>query len=223
MMFKSPVSLIAYTLVVILLSSVITTAYFHLFVLNKGEGEQTLTFISAEKITQSPIKEKNTIVEVFSYGCHYCAANEKNVAGLEKQLPAGSKLIRIHLTNPEHDGLAAYASVFATLQVMGIESKLRESAYKAVIEDNINLSDANQLAKWLQQNGVDQQAWQKASGSDEQKALLAWMNDVSSFYNIQATPTFIVGKKWLAQQDTEFSQFSRQLLSLLQNDKPLDK
>lgn len=226
-MFKKPLPLIAWTLFIILISSLITTAYFHVFVLgnnakSNGKEEEAIRFVTAEQIEKSPIKEENSIVEIFSYGCHFCAANENNISELESRLPADSKLIRIHLSNGQNTGLASYAPIFATLSVMGIEQKYRESAYKAVIKNNINLSEQKQLKKWLQQNYIDVQDYEKASQSKETKELLTYMTDISRYYNIKATPIFIVNKKWLAMQDRDFSEFSNQLLSLLNNDKPLE-
>jgi thiol:disulfide interchange protein DsbA len=226
-MFKKPLPLIAWTLFIIVISALVTTAYFHMFVLGNNENpanveEEAIRFVTAEQIGKSPIKEEKTIVEVFSYGCHFCAANENNISELESRLPADSKLIRIHLSNGKNTGLASYAPVFATLSVMGIEQKYRESAYKAVIKNNIDLSDHDQLKKWLQQNYIDVQEYENASKSQETKDLLTYMTDVSRYYNIKATPIFIVNKKWLAMQDRDFSEFGNQLLSLLNNDKPLE-
>lgn len=226
-MFKKPLPLIAWTLFIIVISSLITTAYFHVFVLNNNAksadaDEQAIRFVTAEQAEKSPIKEENSIVEIFSYGCHFCAANENNISELESRLPANSKLIRIHLSNGQNTGLASYAPVFATLSVMGIEQKYRESAYKAVIKSNINLSDQEQLKKWLEQNYIDVQEYEKASQSQQAKELLTYMTDISRYYNIKATPVFIVNKKWLAMQDRDFAEFSNQLLSLLNNDKPLE-
>ncbi|CAI1720516.1 Uncharacterised protein [Serratia entomophila] len=52
--------------------------------------------------------------------------------------------------------------------------------------------------------------------------MLGYMTAVSSYYQINATPSFIVNRKWLATQDRDFPAFSKQLLSLLQHDKPLE-
>lgn len=218
--------LIAYTFAIIIISSLITTAYFHYFVLGNAaveNEEPALQFVSAEQVKNSPIKNKNTIIEVISYGCHYCAVNENNVAELEARMPEGTRLVRIHLSNEQHSGLASYAPVYATLSVMGIEDKYRESAFKAVLKQKRDLADEAQLKKWLSDNGIDARAYAAASTSEDVKALLDYMTSVSRYYTLRATPTFIVAKKWLATQDRDFPEFSDQLLSLLEHDKPLEK
>jgi thiol:disulfide interchange protein DsbA len=222
-----PRFLIAYTFAIIIISALITTGYFHYFVLgNSGSPENevpALQSVSDEQVKNSPIKDKNTIVEVFSYGCHYCALNESNVKELENRMPADTRFVRIHISNEQHSGLASYASVFATLTVMGIESQHRASAYDAVIKKNIDLADKKELNDWLSANGIDVEAYAKASESAESQALMSYMTSVSRFYTLRATPTFIVGKKWLATQDRDFPEFSDHLLSLLEHDKPLEK
>ena len=228
MMFKKPLLLISYSLSIVIVSALITTCYFHFFVLGNNHAptaaneEQALTIVPNSQVEKNPIKDNNGIVEIFSYGCHFCAKNEKNVSALEARLPAGSKIIRIHLSNSQNTGLASFAPVFATLTVMGIEPQYRESAYKAVIKDNVKLNDPAQLEKWLQQNDINIQDYNKASQSQARQALVAYMTDITRYYSIKATPTFIVNKKWLAQQDRDFPAFADQLLSLLQHDKPLE-
>ena len=222
-MFKKPLLLLIYTLAIIVISSLITTAYFHYFVLNQGIEQQALVAVSDDEIKNSPINESNTIVEIFSYGCHYCAINEENIAKLEARMPVGTKLIRLHLNNAQSNGLASFAPLFATLTVMGIEPQHRESAYNAVIKQKSDLSHPQHRDSWLAENGIDLAAYHAASQTPQVAELLRYMTTVSDHYKINATPTFIVSKKWLALQDRDFPEFADHLLSLLQHDKPLEQ
>ncbi|WP_072077794.1 DsbA family protein [Yersinia alsatica] len=207
---------------VILISSLITTAYFHYFVLNQ-DTQETLFSVSSSDVENSPIKDDKSIIEIFSYGCHYCAINEENVAQLESRMPEGTRFIRLHISSDKTSGLGRFAPMFATLSVMGIESQHRASAYKAVLEDNIDFSDNSKLEAWLKANGIDVAKYQQVRQSSEVKELVAYMTAVTAHYKVDATPTFIVGKKWIALQDREFPAFSDHLLSLLEHDKALEK
>ncbi len=82
-MYKRPLLFISYTLVIIFASSFLTAFYFKHYVMQPPVAE-SLSFIAPEKIEQSPLQDDNTIVEVFSYACHYCEVNESGVAELEK-------------------------------------------------------------------------------------------------------------------------------------------
>ncbi|MEQ9723607.1 DsbA family protein [Yersinia alsatica] len=207
---------------VILISSLITTAYFHYFVLNQ-DTQETLFSVSSSDVENSPIKDDKSIIEIFSYGCHYCAINEENVAQLESRMPEGTRFIRLHISSDKTTGLGRFAPMFATLSVMGIESQHRASAYKAVLEDNIDFSDNSKLEAWLKANDIDVAKYQQVRQSAEVKELVAYMTAVTAHYKVDATPTFIVGKKWIALQDREFPAFSDHLLSLLEHDKALEK
>ena len=224
-MFKRPLFLVIYTLAIIVISSLVTTAYFHYFVLNQNQAseQQALMAADEEKVKSSPITENNTIIEIFSYGCHFCAVNEENVTKLEARMPAGTQFIRLHLSNSQSNGLASFAPLFATLTVMGIEPQHRASAYNTVIKEKIDLSKSENRDKWLAENGIDLTAYNAASQSQEVAELLSYMTKVTDHYDINATPTFIVNKKWLALQDRDFTQFGDHLLSLLQHDKPLEQ
>lgn len=212
---------LAYTVFVAVISAVITTAWFHIFVLNQTSSaeQQVLTSLSTDKLDKSPIADGDDIIEIFSYGCHYCEINEKNVDELEKRMPPGKKLVRLHLSLDSQAGLARYAPVFATLEVMGIEEAHRQSAYDAVMKDKIDLSDATQRDAWLEKNKINVAEYHKVSQSDDVKARLDYMTRVSQYYDINATPTFIVAKKWMAIQDRDFPAFSDKLLSILETGK----
>jgi len=224
-MRKKIIIVALYTVFIAIISALITTAYFHAFVLNQSEQipQDSLTSLSTDKVTNSVIKDGQDIIEILSYGCHYCASNEDNVEQLEKRLPAGKKLVRLHISYDDQSGLGRYAAVFATLDVMGIEAKYRHSAYQAVNKDNIDLGDVSQLNAWLKKNNINEEVYNKTRQSAEVKQQLDYMTQITRDYNINVTPAFIVAKKWVAIQDREFPDFANQLLSLLNNDRPLEQ
>ncbi|WP_380183024.1 thioredoxin domain-containing protein [Kalamiella sp. sgz302252] len=222
-MLKNKIGLFIYTLVVIVISSLITTAYFHHFVLRPLPEYEALISLSEGMVKKSPIKEDNTIIEIFSYGCHYCSANEENVNKLAEQMPAGTRLVRLHFNSKSGAGLASFSSLFSTLTVMGVEPQYRQKMYDAVLKEHLDLSQAEVRDGWLKQQGIDPEIYAQVSQSSQVQELQNYLTEVSSYYQIQATPSFIVNKKWLATQEGEFSDFTQQLLSLLQHDKPLVK
>jgi thiol:disulfide interchange protein DsbA len=89
-----------------------------------------------------------------SYGCHYCASNEEEIEKFAATLPADSTFEVIHITG-ENNGLAVFAPVFATLEVMGIERQTRDQAFNAVMTRGINLADEEALNGWLKKNSID--------------------------------------------------------------------
>lgn len=212
--------LLVYTVFIAVISALITTAWFHAFVLNnKNNQQQALVSFSPQAVLNSPVDNGEDIIEIFSYGCHYCAANEKHVDELEKRLPAGKKLVRLHFYLNNEGGLSRFAPVFATLETMGIEKAWRNSAYDAVIKHKIDLGDPQKRDAWLALNNINVAEYHKVSRSAAVKQRLEYMAKVTQYYNVTATPAFIVAKRWVALQDSDFAVFSDKLLSLLETDK----
>ena len=226
-MLKKSLIIFVYTVVIAAISAAITTTYISTYyaLTSKAENDDAhrdLIQLSQSRLDASPIKEPNTIIEFFSYGCHYCALHEDNVNALAERMPEGSRLLRLHLTLPG-SGLSRYSSVFATLTVMGLEEQYRQQAYDAVLKDKLDISSEAIRSAWLQKVGIDVAAYNRASASQAVKDLEKYMADVTAYYEVRATPTFIVNKKWIALQDRKFPAFADNLLSLLQHDRALEK
>lgn len=213
---------ISYSLFLIIVSSLMTVLCYHIFVFNTFATDETQTQafreVSAEQIKNSPIKDDNSIIEVMSYGCHYCAANEENLTEFARTLPAGSVFKTIHITS-DSNGLAVYAPVFATLEEMGIEENVRDSAYNAIITRNLNLADEPTLLEWLVKNNIDVKHFQATRQSDAVKARLAEMADITRHYAITATPMFIINKRYVVAQDRDFPEFAQRMQQLLTGEK----
>ncbi|EMD1656544.1 DsbA family protein [Pluralibacter gergoviae] len=226
-MVKKSLIVLLYTVLVAAISAVITTVYIssQYALTTKSENNDShrdLIQLSQSRLDASPIKEPNTIIEFFSYGCHYCALHEVNVNALAARMPEGTRLVRLHLSLPG-SGLSRYSSVFATLTVMGLEEQYRQQAYEAVLNEKLDIGSEAVRNAWLQKIGIDVADYNRASATQAAKDLEKYMADVSAYYDIRATPSFIVNKKWIALQDRKFPAFADNLLSLLQHDRPLEK
>jgi thiol:disulfide interchange protein DsbA len=221
-MSKKILCFIAYTLFVCAISVGGTIGtFYYLFAFDNGQ--QSLVEMSSNEVVDSPLKDSDTMLEIISYGCHFCAINDKSVDALEKRLPKDKKIVRLHLTKKDTSGLSRFAPLFATLNVMGIEPKYRDVIYKSIIEDNINLTDDLVLKTWLIQNGIDAEEYQKIRHSQAVIDQLDYMLKVSNYYQVSGTPAFIINKKWVATQDRDFPDFADNLLSLYTDNKPLEK
>lgn len=215
------ITIISYSLFLIIISSLMTVLCYHIFVFNTfaTDDSQTQAFreVSSELVASSPIKEERSIVEVMSYGCHYCAANEENLAEFTRALPPGSSFTSIHLAS-DGSGLAAWAPLFATLEEMGVEKTLRDSAYNAVITRNVDLADDKKLADWLAKNNIDTAKFNTVRQSEAVKKRLSEMAAIADHYTITATPMFIINKRYVVAQDRDFPQFAQRMLQLLKEE-----
>ncbi|WP_312581698.1 DsbA family protein [Atlantibacter hermannii] len=221
--FKTPV--IYATLFIIIFCAIAFAAMKYLSptasTANKDELKDLIQ-LSATEAAASPVEDSDSLIEIFAYGCHYCAINENNLSKMAARLPAGKSFRQLHLSLPG----AAFSrtdTLFATLTVMGIEKQYREKIYHAINEEHIDLGTQAVRDMWLQKNNIDVAAFDKASTSAQTQALLNYMAKISAYYKIRGTPTFIINKKWVALQDRSYPAFSDHLLSLVEKDLPLEK
>lgn len=214
-----PITVILYTLSIIIASSLMTVLFYHIFVFNSfsNNENQDSSFIefTNEQVQLSPIKEKNSIIEVLSYGCHYCAVNDENVSQFAKALPEDATFKVIHLSTNNGGGLAAYAPIFATLEEMGIESNFRTKLYNAVINNKIELTKADVLDNWLKEQGIDTAEYSNVSQSQAVKARLKDLTEITQYYQISGTPAFIINKRYVVYQDRNFPEFTTYMIELL--------
>ncbi|MTH47131.1 DsbA family protein [Intestinirhabdus alba] len=217
------INIIGYSLLLVIMSSLLTILFYHIFVFNTfaaaDDRTQALREVTAEQVATSPITETNSIIEVLSYGCHYCAEIESNMLEFARTLPSGSTFKTIHIASDNNDGLAAWASLFATLEEMGIEDRFRDSAWNAVLARNINLADEEALTDWLNKNDIDVETFRSVRRSDAVNARLKYMKDITRHYAIDATPVFIINKRYVVAQDSDFPEFARRLRQLLSEEK----
>ncbi len=218
-----PITIVIYSLFLIILSSLMTVLFYHVFVFKtfSQEAENNAAFfeVSSEKVLSSPIKENNSIIEVLSYGCHYCSVLDDDISQFAKKLPEGVSFKATHLNINNGEGLSAYAPIFATLEEMGIESELRKVFYDAVINRKISLTDQETLIDFLKQYGIDTNEYLNVSQSKAVQDRLEEMENISKFYQITGTPAFIINKRYVVYQDKEFPEFSAYMLDLLNESK----
>jgi len=213
-----PITAVGYTFIVALISSLITVLCYQVFVFNtfslNSNSLDTLRTIDSATVASSPIKNDNSIIEVMSYGCHYCASNEEDIEKFAATLPADSHFEVIHITG-EGSGLAAYAPIFATLEVMGLERQMRDPAFNAVLTRGINLADDNALNDWLKKNNIDVEKYHQIRQSEAVTERLAYMKKITDHYDINATPLFIINKKFVVAKDRQFPEFGDYMRQLL--------
>lgn len=100
-----PITAVGYTFLVALISSLITVLCYHIFVFNTfsldSSQPSALREIDSATVASNPIKNEKSIIEVMSYGCHYCASNEEEIEKFAATLPADSAFDVIHITAEE--------------------------------------------------------------------------------------------------------------------------
>lgn len=218
----SKLTIIIYTLFVIMISVLTTVMFYHVFIFetfkDNSQSQQTFFEISAEKVLSSPIKENNSIIEVMSYGCYYCGINNDAIMKFAEELPDDDNFKAIHLAS-KYTSLAAYAPIFATLEEMNIEPSLRSAIFNSVLNDNVDFKNQVELLAWLKKHNVDTEKYLEISNTPAVAEKLDYMESIAEFYNITATPAFIINKRYVVYQDRDFPEFTKYMAELLEKSK----
>lgn len=219
MNFK-PITITIYTVLVAVISSLMTVLFYHIFIFNTFSNnnldDSSFVEFTNAQVLSSPIKQDNSIIEIFSYGCHYCALTHENMIKFETALPEGITFKAIHLAMDNNLGLAAYAPIFATLDEMGVEAKLRQELYNSVINEKLDLTKKDILDAWLKQHDIDPVKYFEVSQSSAVKERIKYMADITQYYQITGTPAFIINKRYVVYQDRDFPEFSAYMLELME-------
>ena len=195
---------------IIITSILLTVGFYHIFVFKaflqpQIENKSIEMTFRDDQLTNAPIKDKKSVIKVISYGCKYCASTDADEKQLIKMLPSDVNYEVIHVTFS--GPLQKMARIFATLQVMGEEERFRTSLYNTVINQKKDLSNNKVLNQWLEENGISVTEYHKISEGEEVERKLKRMAIISDFYDIPATPVYIVGGKHIIEKKESVTAF----------------
>ena len=81
------------------------------------------------------------------------------------------------------------------------------------------MTDEKKLNGWLVKNNIDVVKFNTFRLSKAVKERLSEMAAITAYYDINATPMFIINKRYVVAQDREFPAFAQRIRELLEEDK----
>ena len=142
-------------------------------------------------------KDKIEIVEFFSYTCSHCRSLDSVLRNYAKTLPQDTVFRSEHIVWDEGTYLSL-AKLKSAVSKLHLENQLNAPIYKALFDENIDLSISNNLATWLnsQSNIVDSKAFMDIYNSFSVATDANRMKELTERHDIRATPIVIVGGKY---------------------------
>jgi len=141
---------------------------------------------------------KVEVIEFFSYHCIHCFNLEPAIAAWAKKLPKDVQFRREQIVWGQQ--MEPLARLFATLKTTKMMDRLHVPAITAMVQQRVNLADEAELGKFLAaQKGVDVKAFMQVYKSFGMNAQVARASQMTRDYAIQATPTIVVGGKYVAK------------------------
>ena len=148
-----------------------------------------------------PVETGNKIevVEFFSYGCPHCAALEPYLDKWLDNLPPDAAFRRVPVMF--HPDWAQLAKVYYTLDAMGEAGKLSPEVFKAIHQQNVNLSDKNKFFDWAASKGLDRKKVEEVFSSFAIDGKVKRALQLAQEYHIEGVPTVIVDGKFMTSSD----------------------
>ena len=138
---------------------------------------------------------KVEVIEFFWYGCPHCYHLEPSVNAWLKRAPKDVVFKRVPAV--PSDAWAPMASIFYTLEAMGLLDKYHDKVFDAIHKDNENLGNKNVLDRWLTKNGIDPAKYHEMEKSFTVATKVARAKQMTQAYKVDSVPKIVVNGKYV--------------------------
>lgn len=136
---------------------------------------------------------KIEVVEFFWYGCPHCYHLEPQVNAWLKTTAPDVVFKRIHGVS---GGWAPHATIFYTLESMGLVERLHQKVFEAIHKDGLNLTNPKIRDEWLAKNGVDPAKYAEVEKSFTVATKMRRAEQLTQSYKVDAVPRLFVNGKY---------------------------
>jgi thiol:disulfide interchange protein DsbA len=137
---------------------------------------------------------KIEVIEFFWYGCPHCYSLEPAVNAWVKTIPPDVEFKRVHAI--PNQAWAVHASLFYTLEAMGLLDRLHSKVFEAIHKDNINLGNEKLRSEWLTKNGVDPAKYAEVAKSFSVSTKMQRAAQMTGAYKVDGVPRIFVNGKY---------------------------
>ena len=137
---------------------------------------------------------KIEVVELFWYGCPHCYQFEPTLNAWVEKLPSDVNFVRV----PALFGRTwdIHGQLFITLDLMKVEHKVHKAVFDAIHNEGKKLADADEMADFLEGQGVDRKAFISTYNSFAVKGQMGKARQLAKAYQITGVPVLIVNGKY---------------------------
>ncbi len=147
--------------------------------------------------------DKVEVLEFFWYGCPHCYYIEPAVAAWLKNAPKDVVFKRVPAAS---GGWANLASVFFTIEAMGLLDQQHGKVFDAIHKQNINLGNEKIREDWLAKQGVDVAKYKEVEKSFAVMTRIQRAKQMSASYKIDSVPQFVVNGKYVITSESAGGQ-----------------
>lgn len=138
---------------------------------------------------------KIEVVEFFSYGCIHCF---KLHPFLKKWAETAAKdvVFKRYPVTFDRPQMKPIAKLFYALETTGDMARLDDEVFKAMHEQNVNMSTDKAVLDWVAKQGVDMKKFTEAFNSFGVQSKVARAEQLTKSYRVQGTPQVYVDGKY---------------------------
>lgn len=151
-------------------------------------------YVTIEPAQPSDTAGKIEVLEFFAYTCPHCNALEPMVEKWSKTLPDNVVLRRVPVAfNASMEDLQ---KLYYSLEAMD-RLDLHPAVFKTIHVQRKRIYDANAIADWAADQGLDRKAFQDVFNSFGVKSKVMRANELAKAYKVDGTPSVAVGGKYV--------------------------
>ena len=159
-------------------------------------GRDFLTLPVAQPVSPAG---KVVVMEFFWYDCPHCAEFEPTLEAWARKLPAGVVLERVPVMWGAR--FVPQQRLYYALLALGKVDALQARVFAAIHQQGIKLETPEQMAAWLQQQGVPRQQFLNAYNSFAVQMQAQRAAQLTTAYQIQGVPSLAVQGRYVASAD----------------------
>ncbi len=141
--------------------------------------------------------KKIEVLEFFFYGCSHCFHLHPLLSAWEKTMPKDVEMTFVPTIF--RDSWEPMANTFYALESMGQQQQLHDALYRAWNEENLALTDADNIADFVAKHGVDRAKFSAAYNSFAMQSKVTRAKQMIRSYGINGTPTLVVDGKYVIE------------------------
>lgn len=157
-------------------------------------GRPDLPYVDIPPVA-GPAGSAIEVVEFFWYGCPFCFQLQAPLEAWLARKPADVQFRRVPaLFRPSW---VPHGRLYFTLEALGVAERLHPAVFRAYHVERRSLNDADGIAEWAVQQGIDRERWLAAySAPDMEDKLRGSLRQLQD-YQVNGTPSLAVAGRYL--------------------------
>jgi thiol:disulfide interchange protein DsbA len=135
------------------------------------------------------------VLEFFWYACPHCYTLEPHLNGWLEKKPDNIEFDRVPAMFKRPD-VVLHAKTYYALRLMGVEEDLHEKIFRAIHEQDRTLKTQAAVEEFLQEQGVDLEAYRKAMKSFAVQTQARRAAVLAERFDISGVPAMVVDGKY---------------------------